>query len=218
MKFRRNKIKREHSIITGALDWLEDLSKRREITDIIPGVIDVTNTRERGATYQYETPTGCKILLKNGGSVQEAFIVTRSPEVVKEWAAKLMEEINYFQAALEETRDALPQKDHQKTETRAAKQKAPVRTKSANGSVRETSETFLSSRDALLAGIKEDYQLVEINRGLRDSYVESLASMGDLEDPKLEDALQPEIRQALEKLQEKLQGKGKIRQKQPKRR
>ncbi|WP_368292608.1 DUF2103 domain-containing protein [Dehalobacter sp. TBBPA1] len=218
MKFRRNKIKREHSIITGALDWLEDLSKRREITDIIPGVIDVTNTRERGATYQYETPTGCKILLKNGGSVQEAFIVTPSPEVVKEWAAKLMEEINYFQAALEETRDALPQKDHQKTETRAAKPKAPIRTKSANGSVRETSETFLSSRDALLAGIKEDYQLVEINRGLRDSYVESLASMGDLEDPKLEDALQPEIRQALEKLQEKLQGKGKTRQKQPKRR
>jgi len=206
MKFRRNKIKREHSIITGALDWLEDLSKHREITDIIPGVIDVTNTRERGAAYQYETPTGCKILLKNGGSVQEAFVVTRNPEVVKDWAAKLVEEINYFQAALEETRGALPQKDHQKTEARAAKTKAPIRTKSAKGSVRETSETFLSSRDTLLAGIKEDYQLVEINQGLRDSYVESLASMGDLEDPKLEDVLQLEMRQALEKLQEKLQG------------
>jgi hypothetical protein len=213
MKFRRNKIKREHSIITGALDWLEDLSKHREITDIIPGVIDVTNTRERGAAYQYETPTGCKILLKNGGSVQEAFVVTRNPEVVREWAAKLMGEINYFQAALEETRDALSQKDHQKTETRSSKPKASDRTKSEKGSVRETSETLLSSRDALLAGIKEDYQLVEINQGLRDSYVESLASMGDLEDPKLEDALQPEIRQVLEKMQEKLQGKGKIQQK-----
>ncbi|RJE48339.1 MULTISPECIES: DUF2103 domain-containing protein [unclassified Dehalobacter] len=206
MKFRRNKIKREHSIITGALDWLEDLSKYREITDIIPGVIDVTNTRERGAAYQYETPTGCKILLKNGGSVQEAFVVTRNPEVVREWAAKLMGEINYFQANLEETWDALSQKDHQKTETRSSKPKASDRTKSAKGSVRETSETLLSSRDALLVGIKEDYQLVEINQGLRDSYVESLASMGDLKDPKLEDGLQLEMRQALEKLQEKLQG------------
>jgi hypothetical protein len=39
MKFRRNKIKREHSIIDGALEWLEDLSKKKEVTDIIPGVI-----------------------------------------------------------------------------------------------------------------------------------------------------------------------------------
>ena len=70
MKFRRNKIKREHTIIDGALDWLEELSKLKHVKDIIPGVIDVTNSRERGITYQYETTTGCKLLLKNGGSVQ----------------------------------------------------------------------------------------------------------------------------------------------------
>ncbi len=38
---------------------------------------------------------------------------------------------------------------------------------------------------------------MEINQGLRDSFVESLATMADLENPKIEDTLAPEVLQAL---------------------
>ena len=85
MKHRRNKVKREHGIIQNALPWLENLSRLSEVSDIIPGVIDVNHSSERGIVYKYKTQTGCKLLLKSNGSIQEAFIVTKNPERVKEW-------------------------------------------------------------------------------------------------------------------------------------
>lgn len=85
MKHRRNKVKREHGIIENALPWLESLSRISEVTDIIPGVIEVSRSPERGIVYKYKTQTGCKILLKSNGSIQEAFVVTKYPERVKEW-------------------------------------------------------------------------------------------------------------------------------------
>lgn len=85
MKHRRNKVKREHGIIRNALPWLENLSRLSEITDIIPGVIDVNRSSERGIVYKYKTQTGCKLLLKSNGSIQEAFVVTKNPERVLEW-------------------------------------------------------------------------------------------------------------------------------------
>lgn len=88
MKHRRNKVKREHGIIQNALDWLESLSRLAEVTDIIPGVIDVNRSSERGIVYKYETQTGCKLLLKSNGSIQEAFVVTKYPERVREWVKK----------------------------------------------------------------------------------------------------------------------------------
>lgn len=85
MKHRRNKVKREHGIIQDALTWLEELSRSPEVTDIIPGVIEVSRSPERGIVYKYETQTGCKILLKSNGSIQEAFVVTKSPDFVRQW-------------------------------------------------------------------------------------------------------------------------------------
>lgn len=85
MKYRRNKVKREHGIIQDALGWLEELSQNPEVTDIIPGVIQVSRSPERGIVYKYETQTGCKILLKSNGSIQEAFVVTQNPEFVQGW-------------------------------------------------------------------------------------------------------------------------------------
>ncbi|WP_052090505.1 DUF2103 domain-containing protein [Desulfosporosinus sp. HMP52] len=85
MKHRRNKVKREHGIIQNALEWLENLSLLVEVTDIIPGVIDVNRSSERGIVYKYETQTGCKLLLKSSGSIQEAFVVTKHPQRIKEW-------------------------------------------------------------------------------------------------------------------------------------
>lgn len=88
MKHRRNKVKREHGIIENALDWLNSLSRLEDVTDIIPGVIDVNRSSERGIVYKYETQTGCKLLLKSNGSIQEAFVVTKCPQRVKAWVKK----------------------------------------------------------------------------------------------------------------------------------
>lgn len=85
MKYRRNKVKREHGIIQNALQWLENLGRLSEVTDIIPGVIDVSHSSERGIVYKYETQTGCKLLLKSNGSIQEVFVVTKDPTRIQEW-------------------------------------------------------------------------------------------------------------------------------------
>ncbi|MHB8124831.1 MAG: DUF2103 domain-containing protein [Desulfitobacteriaceae bacterium] len=85
MRHRRHKVKREHGIIQNALNWLEDLGKYSEVTDIIPGVIEVSRSPERGIVYKYETTTGCKLLLKSNGSIQEAFVVTKEPQLVRKW-------------------------------------------------------------------------------------------------------------------------------------
>jgi len=85
LKYRRNKVKREHGIIQNALQWLENLGRLSEVTDIIPGVIDVSHSSERGIVFKYETQTGCKLLLKSNGSVQEVFVVTKDPTRVQEW-------------------------------------------------------------------------------------------------------------------------------------
>ena len=85
LKYRRNKVKREHGIIQNALIWLEKLGRLQEVTDIIPGVIDVSHSSERGIVFKYETQTGCKLLLKSNGSVQEVFVVTKDPTRVQEW-------------------------------------------------------------------------------------------------------------------------------------
>lgn len=201
MKFRRNKIKREHSIIKGALDWLEELSKNRDVTDIIPGVINVTHSKEKGITYQYETPTGCKLLLKSGGSIQEAFVVTNKPLSVQVWVAKIMNELDLLQAALEDN-NSLNEKNIKEEEIHP-KTKNLRSLKTPKSSQTETKEP-ITKRNKLLTGIIEDYKLVEINKGLRDSFVESLASRADLDDPKIKDSLDQPMRDALKSLQKKL--------------
>ncbi|CAA7601169.1 Protein of unknown function DUF2103, metal-binding [Acididesulfobacillus acetoxydans] len=88
MKYRRNKVKREHGIIQDALAWLEELSQYPEVSDIIPGVIEISRSPERGVVYKYQTQTGCKLLLKSNGSIQEAFVVTKNPAWVRDWVEK----------------------------------------------------------------------------------------------------------------------------------
>ncbi|MDD4345754.1 MAG: DUF2103 domain-containing protein [Desulfitobacteriaceae bacterium] len=85
MKYRRHKVKREHGIIEKGLNWLEDLEDNPEVTDIIPGVIEISRSPERGIIYKYETTTGCKLLLKSNGSIQEVFVVTKNPQSVRKW-------------------------------------------------------------------------------------------------------------------------------------
>lgn len=202
MKFRHKKIKREHSIIKGALYWLEDLSKNSFVTDIIPGVIDVTHSPERGVVYKYETPTGCKLLLKSGGAIQEAFIVTKNPEAVQTWAARIMDEISMMESSLE---NITAKDEHENKASTNIKKK--VKKLPSSGTTKGDNQVLETKKPDLLSGIKQDYHLVEINKGLRDSYVESLASMGDLDNPIVEDTLTPAMRNALARLQKGLKGK-----------
>lgn len=197
MKFRHKKIKREHSIIKDALYWLEDLSKNPLVTDIIPGVIDVTNSRERGVVYKYETPTGCKLLLKSQGCIQETFVVTKNPLAVEQWAKRIMEEILMIETSLEK----IPPKDERENRYPSNPKTKPKKTSTA--AITESNTNITQSNSNLLVGLKQDYHLVKINKGLRDSYVESLASMGDLDGPTIEDSLQPPTREALNKLKER---------------
>jgi hypothetical protein len=179
MKFRDGKIKKEHHMIDGALPWLEDLSEIDGVTDIIPGVIDVTNSRERGVYYKYATRTGCKLLLKNSGALQEVFVVTTNPELVSAWATKLSEPLRRYQSEKE----------------------VPGRQKKQSAGAQEILQDKESRRDSLRYGIPEDVKLVEINQKLRDAYVDSLAVSGD---PRLAQSLSPEVVEALLKMKDGL--------------
>ena len=72
-------------MIQNALQWLENLGRLSEVTDIIPGVIDVSHSSGRGIVYKYVTQTGCKLLVKSNGSIQEVFVVTKNPACVQAW-------------------------------------------------------------------------------------------------------------------------------------
>ncbi|MDR1604139.1 MAG: DUF2103 domain-containing protein [Gracilibacteraceae bacterium] len=153
MKYRHNKIKREHHLIDGALELLESLSDLDVVTDIIPGVISVTRAREKSAAYQYETETGCKLLLKGGGAVQEVFVVTEYPELVREWAA-----------LVDASRSDSPQPPARRLSGRP---------QPAQGALIE--EKDLTERSPELRGIRENVKMVTINQKMRDAYVASLA-------------------------------------------
>jgi hypothetical protein len=149
-------------MIDGALELLESLSELDVVTDIIPGVIEPARAREKDAVYQYETKTGCKLILKGGGAVQEVFVVTEFPELVREWAA-------LAGAGRGETGGG-------SGETAAAPRR-PARPRPETGAVIE--ETELSRRPPELRGIRQDVKMVTINRKMRDAYVASLAGADD---------------------------------------
>jgi hypothetical protein len=78
MKYRINKIKREHSIVDGGLKALDKLVKDEKITSIIPGPIKKSRTFSRMTLFfQYKTKTGDKYLLKGNGAVQEVFVIKK---------------------------------------------------------------------------------------------------------------------------------------------
>jgi len=86
MKHRKNKIKRQHSIIKGLGSFLETyVSPLEHVESIIPGEIKVgkkpgENLKVR---YKYNTVSGAKLIARSGTSVQEVFVVTSDPEGLK---------------------------------------------------------------------------------------------------------------------------------------
>lgn len=87
MKYRKNKIKREHSIIKGLRRFLEDnVSVLGHVKSIIPGEIKVgRKTGENLAvSYKYETGSGAKLIARSGTSVQEVFVTTSDPGALRD--------------------------------------------------------------------------------------------------------------------------------------
>jgi hypothetical protein len=81
-KYRDNKIKHEHTIISDILPLLEEIARISTVKSIIPGRIN----RRKGSGvpaylhFKYNTSSGIKLLGKNSSSIQEVFIVTDNPE------------------------------------------------------------------------------------------------------------------------------------------
>ncbi|NPA51415.1 MAG: hypothetical protein GXO22_00780 [Aquificae bacterium] len=91
MKYRKKGIKREHHILKGFEELLEELVKLDLIKSAIPGRITTTPKGVGGKhriTYQYDTETGAKLLLKKGSTVQEAFVITEKREELKQYLKK----------------------------------------------------------------------------------------------------------------------------------
>ena len=87
MKHRKNKIKRQHGMIKGLKKFLEDqISTKEYVEGIIPGEINVGSATGENliVKYKYSTVSGAKLIARSGSSIQEVFVITKSPENLKE--------------------------------------------------------------------------------------------------------------------------------------
>lgn len=84
-KYRSGKIKREHHIIEGGEELLKELSSLESVKSIIPGRIyrNQKGKGQKGLFLKYETQSGWKLLLKNGSTIQEIFVVVDDKELFK---------------------------------------------------------------------------------------------------------------------------------------
>jgi len=84
-KYRKGKIKLEHHLIEGAEELLKSLEKLSSVKGIIPGRIsrNQKGRGQKGLFLKYETPSGWKLLLKSGSTVQEIFVITDDKELFK---------------------------------------------------------------------------------------------------------------------------------------
>ena len=206
MKFRHRKVKREHGIIKDALGWLEELGCLPEVSDIIPGVIEVSRSPERGIVYKYPTKTGCKLLLKSNGSIQEAFVVTKNPQVVQQWI-----ESRFGQAGANQS-DPMPvdqeltrQPDHTDPTRKVSDgQRSPSRTAKTTGVAakkavdRPKKWGDIAARQERSSKPRRD----DVGGAAWERWTELAA--GDLEAPSLGDILSKNVRRELRKLQQLL--------------
>jgi hypothetical protein len=85
MKYRKSKIKMQHSIIRGLREHLESISDWEEIEAIIPGRISKVRSLSTRVVMRTkdETITGLRCAAHSGTAIQEVFIVTKEKEKVK---------------------------------------------------------------------------------------------------------------------------------------
>lgn len=79
MKYIKKGIKRQHKIIEGILEILEEMSRINGVNKIIPAKIYSTkHISQPKIKFQKETISGFKLLAHSKGFIQEIFIVTDS--------------------------------------------------------------------------------------------------------------------------------------------
>ena len=81
-KYRPNKIKVRHHVLTPLKALLERLAEYPEVDAITPGVIAPKRGGSVGLTIQYRTPSGLRLIGRSGGAAQEVYVVTRDPDAV----------------------------------------------------------------------------------------------------------------------------------------
>ncbi len=77
MKYRKNRVKREHSVLSRVAGALDEIGQSGLVRGIIPGPIRKIppHAARPILRFQYATPTGGKYLGYGSGAVQEVFIV-----------------------------------------------------------------------------------------------------------------------------------------------
>lgn len=78
-------VKREHSVIKGLLPILERIGAHPAVSAVIPGRIAVTRGHCRTLELRFgvETPSGFKLNARRASTLQEVFVVSNTPEVVR---------------------------------------------------------------------------------------------------------------------------------------
>lgn len=85
-KYRKGKLKLEHHTLEGFDKYIKAVLEFEIVDAVIPGRI-FRNNKGRGSKglfLQYETPSGFKLLYKNGTSVQEVFVICSDKQKFKE--------------------------------------------------------------------------------------------------------------------------------------
>jgi hypothetical protein len=84
-KYRKGKVKLEHHLIEDADEYIKELERLESVKGIIPGRIyrNQKGKGQKGLFLKYETPSGWKLLLKNGSTVQEIFVITDDRKLFK---------------------------------------------------------------------------------------------------------------------------------------
>ncbi|HOQ67974.1 MAG TPA: DUF2103 domain-containing protein [Candidatus Atribacteria bacterium] len=83
---KNSKIKYEHSMIPGLRNFLErEIEPLEFVKSIFPGEIKRTKGTTSGLVvrFKYSTPTGAKLLAQKSSAVQEIFVVTTEPEILR---------------------------------------------------------------------------------------------------------------------------------------
>ena len=81
-KYRHDKIKRQHHVVQDLEPGLEFLANLESVDGIIPAVISRKKGGTLGLTFQYNTPSGLKLIGRSSGAVQEIFVITKDPQAV----------------------------------------------------------------------------------------------------------------------------------------
>jgi hypothetical protein len=97
-KHRVRGVKREHSILEGALPLLERIAAQAAVDSVIPGRIRVIQSTISGVRVRAQTPTvsGLKLMIRSRNATQEVFVVTSRPSEV---LAFLESEVPEFERA-----------------------------------------------------------------------------------------------------------------------